>query len=567
MSITAIYDYRDEAGVLLYQTVRIEPGPDGASKTFRQRRPLGQSWAYSLEFGDYRKDGNGVWRLIKPGEPPAGDGDLKMQRRVPTVLYRLPELLAAPSTPSSGSSRGKKMWRRSRLGLTATCNPTGAGKWRTQYNEALRGRRCVILPDNDEAGQKHALQVEGMLLPIAASVWQLDLPGLPPGDVTDWFELGHTPAELLALVEEHDRNDQARNSTRQAFIRLASIGPSRSGALPEPLRSFAERGLALDCDPALVILPCLSTAASCIGNTRTLMLRRDWRGPCVFWTAIVSESGTRKSPANLLPVKHLFDVQHRLLRDYQVEKEAWEEAQQERRRQRRGGIPATSTPGEKPQYRQMVCSDVTVECLATILQDNPRGVLLWRDELSGWFGSFNRYREAGTDLPQWLEFFRAGTLVIDRKTGDRPRLLVPMAAVSVCGTITPRSLSSALTPDFLEAGLGARILLASPPRRRKIWTDAEIDPDTERAWAAMLDASWTLISSVKKTGRCDPSRYGLLPRRKRNGSNSTIAGPTSRWHLPGTGRRRWPSWKATPPGSPCCTMWCPAAGNTPIASR
>ncbi len=41
------------------------------------------------------------------------------------------------------------------------------------------------------------------------------------------------------------------------------------------------------------------------------------------------------------------------------------------------------------------------------------------------------------------------------------RLLVPMAAVSVCGTITPRSLAHALTPDFLEAGLGARILLVA----------------------------------------------------------------------------------------------------------
>jgi hypothetical protein len=33
------------------------------------------------------------------------------------------------------------------LGLVATCNAGGAGKWRPEYVEHFRGRRVVVLPD------------------------------------------------------------------------------------------------------------------------------------------------------------------------------------------------------------------------------------------------------------------------------------------------------------------------------------------------------------------------------------------------------------------------------------
>jgi hypothetical protein len=54
--------------------------------------------------------------------------------------------------------------------LIATTNCGGAGKWKREYSEALRGRRCVILPDNDGPGRAHAEQVAKSLAGVAASV-------------------------------------------------------------------------------------------------------------------------------------------------------------------------------------------------------------------------------------------------------------------------------------------------------------------------------------------------------------------------------------------------------------
>jgi hypothetical protein len=163
--IVATYDYRDEGGVLLYQVVRLEP------KGFRQRRPDGAGgWAHKLD---------GVRR----------------------VLYHLPELHAAAGRPVFIAEGEKDADNLIKLGLLATTNAGGAGKWRTDYSAALSGRDVVILPDNDEPGQLHAIDVARSLLGTAKSVRIVELSGLPPkADVSDWLAAGGSKEQLTEVV-------------------------------------------------------------------------------------------------------------------------------------------------------------------------------------------------------------------------------------------------------------------------------------------------------------------------------------------------------------------------------
>jgi hypothetical protein len=164
---SATYDYRDEEGNLLYQVCRLP------NKAFPQRRK-----------GD---NGRWVWGL----------GDT---RRVP---YRLRELLAADAGQWVHVPEGEKDCDNlARLGLVATTNSEGAGKWRDDLSPYLAGRRVAILPDNDAPGQAHASDVAAKIAPHAADVRIVNLPGLPPGgDVSDWLAQGHTVEELMALVD------------------------------------------------------------------------------------------------------------------------------------------------------------------------------------------------------------------------------------------------------------------------------------------------------------------------------------------------------------------------------
>jgi hypothetical protein len=129
------------------------------------------------------------------------------------------------------------------LGLTATTNPMGAGKWREEYAEPLRGRRVGLLPDHDEPGRKHAEQVAASLTRHGAvEVKVLPLPGLPDkGDVSDWLAAGHTAAELLSLAASAERWEPPEKPSRPAIT--GPITPPESEG-PKPVRKGLEEVLA-----------------------------------------------------------------------------------------------------------------------------------------------------------------------------------------------------------------------------------------------------------------------------------------------------------------------------------
>ena len=281
-------------------------------------------------------------------------------------------------------------------------------------------------------------------------------------------------------------------------------------ALPQPLSRFAvDSAAALGTDVCFLALPALAAAASLIGNTRCIRIKRGWTEPPVLWVALVGDSGSLKSPAlraALAPVYRLQDTltstyeqataAHRREREeYGRRKKDYERSRRDRHKPqgKPGDKPAPPPPPpgdapEKPPCERLVCSDVTIERLGALLADNPRGLLLSRDELGAWLASFDRYKSKGAagDLPHWMELHQAGTLFIDRQGGDRQFLCVRRASVSVVGGIQPGTLRHALTPAYREAGLAARLLLGMPPRRPKTWTGREVDPEVTAAYESLL---------------------------------------------------------------------------------
>jgi hypothetical protein len=156
--VDAVYRYDDERGEELFQVVRF------AGKVFRQRTLEG--WGL-----------NGTRR----------------------VLFQLPRVLAAVA-------RGERVWiaegekdvlALQRLGIAATTNPMGAGKWRSEYGEHLRGARVTIVADRDEPGRAHARQVAKALEGVAAEVAVLEPPRAK--DVSDHVTQGGALEELVEL--------------------------------------------------------------------------------------------------------------------------------------------------------------------------------------------------------------------------------------------------------------------------------------------------------------------------------------------------------------------------------
>lgn len=168
--IKETYDYTDVGGTLLYQVVRMEP------KDFRQRRPNGTGWTWNL-------------------------------KGVETVLYKLPQAIEATEVIIVEGE--KDVGTLLELGFVATTCPMGAKKWKPEYNESLRGKDVVLIPDNDNEGREHMARVGASLNGSAKSLKLLELPGLPSkGDVSDFvaqFKNKDTASERLALMIEGAR--------------------------------------------------------------------------------------------------------------------------------------------------------------------------------------------------------------------------------------------------------------------------------------------------------------------------------------------------------------------------
>jgi hypothetical protein len=306
----------------------------------------------------------------------------------------------------------------------------------------------------------------------------------------------------------------------------AAVEPFRPfpvNALPEPLRGFVAVGAkAIGCDSSYVALPLLTAVAASIGNTRRIQLKRGWAAPPILWVAIVGESGTAKTPAFKLAMRSMQERQQRALerhaealKDYETEVARYEKALAEWRRDKN----TTDDPSEKPeapQAERCIVSDTTVEALAPLLFANPRGLLLSRDELAGWIGSFDRYAggQGGADAAHWLSMHNGESLIVDRKTGNPRTIFVPQAAVCVCGGIQPAILHRALGVEHRESGLAARILLTCPPRMAKRWTEADIDPAAEAEIARLLDRLYELQPVAGDDGETRPVFVGLSPEAK-----------------------------------------------------
>ena len=188
----AYYDYLDEVGTLLYQVVRLAP------KAFSQRRPYEDVWAWGLVAGRYVRGGSG--NLYLEDELTPDEAERTELGACPLVLYRLNAVkqAVAKRRPVFVVEGEEDVHALEVLGLVATCNAGGAGKWDERYSEALRGGRVTILPDNDEAGEEHASKVCWALEKVAEQVRIVRLPDLPKaGDVRDWLKT-HSRRELFA---------------------------------------------------------------------------------------------------------------------------------------------------------------------------------------------------------------------------------------------------------------------------------------------------------------------------------------------------------------------------------
>lgn len=197
----------------------------------------------------------------------------------------------------------------------------------------------------------------------------------------------------------------------------------------------------------------IAGAAGLIGNSREVGFGA-WTEPAIVWTVLIGEASDKKSPG-MAPVKRHIDA---------LERELIE-----------------SNPDPKAPPPRIRIGNTTPRATQQIASDNPRGLTLQMDEISGFWAQATRPPAEQF----WLEAYGAGSYTVDRL--NQRGLLIPRLSVSVMGTTQPdciRDLLSART----ERGFAARYLYVYPEAKRGFVRPQRIDDEIARdALGALLD--------------------------------------------------------------------------------
>jgi hypothetical protein len=237
--------------------------------------------------------------------------------------------------------------------------------------------------------------------------------------------------------------------------------------LPKVIADFAfDTAERMGITPETVAMAALAAAAGAMTAEIEIQPTEDtgWTEPPLIWCKAVGDPGVIHTAVLNAVCKPLEEIEHEWRLEDAEKMKAYERDyaryKERLRRWDRGHTEDGDTEPvepEKPRKRRLIATDYTMEKLAVILADNPRGILLKIDELAGFTGGFDAYRggKIGKDRPNALKLWDGGFLPIDRMDRD---LLVPNWGAGVVGKVQENKLA-AMAATLTDDGLMQRFLV------------------------------------------------------------------------------------------------------------
>jgi len=205
---TTRFTYHDPEGKPAHRTIKIDHFENGkrTKKRYYQEHRSNGKWEKGLKEGDK------------------------------TYLYHLPAWLTAMQDWQPIVEGEKDVRTFERLDFVATCNPMGAGKWKSDYNQYCKGRLIAIFCDRDKldtktgkiTGEEHGRSIARSIYNVAAKVKLIFMPAdLPDAkDVTELVEkYGWITKDFLALIDKTPVFIPKEIGSRLIVKRLSDVEP------------------------------------------------------------------------------------------------------------------------------------------------------------------------------------------------------------------------------------------------------------------------------------------------------------------------------------------------------
>jgi hypothetical protein len=281
--------------------------------------------------------------------------------------------------------------------------------------------------------------------------------------------------------------------------------------LPDIIERFAvDQARTMGADVAGIAVSALAVCAAAIPDKIQLQVKKHdagWLESARLWVALVGPVSTMKSPIMGAAVRPIRRIDSDMARRHSEERAKYNQLSAEERKK-----------AEPPRQTRLVLQDTTIEAAQEILKDSADGVLCYQDELSGWFGSMDKYsgsaRGSAKDRAFWLEAYNGAPYSVTRVA--RGSTFIENLSISILGGIQPEPIRK-LVEDSMDDGLLQRLLpivLRPAVEGRDEPTSDDVDeyatlsaspaPATLRAYRACAERSCLSAEALRRYLRRSP---------------------------------------------------------------
>lgn len=243
----------------------------------------------------------------------------------------------------------------------------------------------------------------------------------------------------------------------------------------------------------------LTVFAAAMGNTWSVRFMTGWVSRPIIYMVLVGSPSCGKTPPLQQAVAPLLKLDGEYDRVYCKEMEAyriWERMSVKQRE--RHSLPEEM---RMPQRKCHVVVDSTVEAMIAAMRDNPRGVLIYKDEIDSLLSNFNRYN--GSDESYFLSLFSGTPFKYSRKSNNE-HIFITNPYCSIIGSTQPGRLAEQFGGKRLVNGFSSRFLKVYPEiNEMPSWNDATMPHEILKEWERIIRKAACINPPTYQEGKAD----------------------------------------------------------------
>ena len=241
----------------------------------------------------------------------------------------------------------------------------------------------------------------------------------------------------------------------------------------------------------------LTVFAAAMGNTWSVRFMTGWVSRPIIYMVLVGSPSCGKTPPLQQAVAPLLKLDGEYDMIYCKEMETYRRWERMSAKQRE----KHSLPEEMkmPQRKCHVVVDSTVEALIGALRDNPRGVLIYKDEIDSLLSNFNRYN--GSDEGYFLSLFSGTPFKYSRKSNNE-HIFLANPYCSIIGSTQPGRLDEQFGGKRMMNGFSSRFLKVYPEiDKMPSWNDTAMPDGVLEEWGRIIRKVVAATPSTDQEGK------------------------------------------------------------------